>query len=187
MKRVPELMLRLVLRLPKGASRKLAVTAPADLPARAASAALSEAAGLDPGRHQAIRLSSGVVFGDAPLSSLGLRQGDEIMLREIQSNGSSPARPGRDVDAPDYADLGQHTALRTPKRILPPFDLERRKRTRNPFPGRRNRSHGSPGAHNLRLASRASLESRLSGKDPRRALHAPSPSTRRPMRQSLRP
>jgi S-DNA-T family DNA segregation ATPase FtsK/SpoIIIE len=126
-KRVADLTLRLVVRLPKGTTRELAVTSPADLPARAAAAALSEALGLDPARHQAIRLATGGQFGDAPLSKLGLRQGDEVMLREKPSNGTSsgsqplveltieePERPPRTIALP----AGEHLLGRQADRVV---------------------------------------------------------------------
>lgn len=126
MKRVPDVTIRLVVRLPKGTTRELALTCPADLPGRAAAAALTEALGLETGRHQAIRLATGELFGDAPISSLGLRQGDEIMLRETPSNGTAPGpqplvelsiqepdRPARTVALP----TGEHLLGRRADRV----------------------------------------------------------------------
>ncbi len=130
MKRATEVTLRLVVRVPKGKTRELALTAPADLPAKAAASALSESLGLDASRHQALRLASGAIFNDSPLSSLGLRQGDEIMLRELPSNGSArtsdalvdvfieePDRPARSLAMP----AGEHLLGRESGRVAVEF------------------------------------------------------------------
>lgn len=65
------------------------MTSAADLPAKVAAAAIAESLGLEATRCEVIRLASGAKFGGDPLASLGLRQGDEVMIRELPSNGSS--------------------------------------------------------------------------------------------------
>jgi len=110
MNRIPDVTIRLVVRPPKGASRELALSSPADMPSRVAGAAIADALGLGGGRYQAVLLATGDPFGDAPLSALGLRQGDEILLRECPAGGKAqsadllielaiqePERPARTV------------------------------------------------------------------------------------------
>jgi S-DNA-T family DNA segregation ATPase FtsK/SpoIIIE len=116
MNRIPDITIRLVVRPPKGDGRELALSSPADVPARVAGAAITAALGLDAGGYQAVRLSTGDPFGDAPLSALRLCQGDEIMLRESLGAGAvspnmlvdltiqEPERPARTVSLP----IGDH-------------------------------------------------------------------------------
>ncbi|MHB8959304.1 MAG: FHA domain-containing protein, partial [Candidatus Limnocylindrales bacterium] len=84
MKPAPNVALRLVVETPTGPTHELAVLAPADAPGRSVAAAIAGAVGVDERVTRVVAVRTGKVFADDPLSTLALRQGDEVRVASAE-------------------------------------------------------------------------------------------------------